>query len=180
MRPPGLEIVRFLAAGAEGGEVGQGGGDEGAGGGGGGAGVEEGVDVGGGDVDDGAEGGGVLLEHGHGFGGGDGAGIARGGQGGFGLGDESGEAVRRAVVVEDGFVADDDHFDRAVVALGPGCDGADLFGRDGEAGRGDEDAEHEFEVVGGGGGADGAEAGAVGAVQADGGEAFGGDGGDVG
>jgi len=44
---------------------------------------------------------------------------------------------------------------------------------------GDVDTEDEGEVVRGGGGADGGEAGAVGAVEADGGEAFGGDRGDV-
>lgn len=144
MRPPSLQVVRFFPARAQRRQFVEGGGDKGPRGVGGGAAVEEGVDVCGGDVDDGAEGGGVLLEDVHGFGGGDGAGVAGGGEGGFGLAEEGGQGVGGAEVVEDGFVANDDHFYGAVVAVRPFDDGADLFGRDGDAGVGDEDTQDEF------------------------------------
>ncbi len=153
--------------------------DEGAGGRSVDVGVEEGMDVGGDDVDDGAEGRRVFLEDVHRFRGRDGAGEAGGDEGGLGGGDEGGQFAHADVVVEDGLVADDDHFDHGPVARGPGGDGADLGLRAGDARRGDVDAQHEFEVVFLGGAADVLEPAAVGAVQADRGEALGGDDGDV-
>lgn len=113
-RPPCFEVIRFQA-GTDSCEDGELGGDEGAGIGGGDGGVEKGVDVCGCEVEHGAEGFGVLDEDAKGFGGGDGAVVAGGFEGSLRVGDERGERGGGAVVVEDGFVADDDHFDR-----GPG------------------------------------------------------------
>lgn len=64
----------------------------------------------------------MLVEDVEGFGGGDGAGEALCAEGVAGCGDEGGEGGGGDVFVEDGFVADDDHFDEvpaAVVGSGP-------------------------------------------------------------
>ena len=180
MRPAGLEIVDVGLAIAVAGQGGKGGGDEGAGSGSGGLRVEEWVDVAADDVDDGAEGGEVVVEDVHGLGGGDGACVAGAAERGFDLRDEGGERGPAAEVVEDGLVADDDHLDLRVVAREVGRDVGDLAFGGADAGAGDVDAQHEFEAVGGGGGADVGQAVAVGGVDADGGEAFGRDGGHVG
>ena len=181
MRPPGLEVEDFFVTGAHVRQLCQRRRDKGARGGGVGAGVEERVDVRGEDVDDGAEqrGVGFHLQHVERLGGGDGAGVAGGLEGAFRRGDELCELRGGAEVVEDGFVADDDHFHGGVVAVGPRRDVPDLLRGGAGAGLGDVDPQDEFEVVGLGGGAGVLEAAAVGAVEADGGEAFRGDEGDV-
>ena len=89
--------------------------------------VEEGVDVRGYSVNDRAQRVGVFLKDVDRFGGGDGPGIPCGGESEFCRGDETREMVGGAEFVEDGFVADDDHFHGAVVAVGPGGDVGDLF-----------------------------------------------------
>ncbi len=73
------------------------------------------MDVCGGEIEDGTEGCGVLDNDAERFGGGDGAGVTGLCESGAGVGDESGEVGGAAKVVEDGLVADNDHFDR-----GPG------------------------------------------------------------
>ena len=138
-------------------------------------GVEEGVDIGGQEVDDGAQGGGVGLEDVHGLGGGDGARVARRAEGRFGAGDESRQAARVAVAVEDGLVAHDEHFHGGVVPPGPGRDVGDLAARAGDARVGDEDAQHEFQAQGFGRVGGVGETVAVRAVETHGGEALGGE-----
>lgn len=134
--------------------------------------VEEGVDVGAEDVDDVAEGAALFFDDVHGLRGGDVAGEAGGLEGRFGRADEAGEIGHAAVVVEDGFVADDDHFDDRPVARGPIDDLGDLGLRGGDAAAGDVHAEDELEVVLFGGRADVLESVTVGRVDPDGGESF--------
>ena len=180
MRPSGLQIERLALAGTHLGQIGEGAGDEIAGRVGADVRVEEGVDVGGYHIESGAERLGVGREDRDGLRGGE-RGVAAGGtEGVFRFGDEASEGRRGGVAVEEGLVADDDHLHQAVVAGEVGGDVVDLAGGGGDAGGGDEDAEDEFQVVGAGGRADDGEAFAVGAVEADGAEAFGGDGADVG
>ena len=178
MRPSSLEIIR-LESRAHFLQIFELGGDELSGLGRGNAVVEERMDVGGNDVDDAAEGRGVFLQGAHGLGGGDWAGISGGPEGRFGLADEAGKLGHGDVMVEDGLVADDDHFDHGPVAVGPVGDGRDLRLRDRDAGFGDVDAQHEFEVVLLGGVPDVFEPVAVGRVDSDRGEAFAGDKGNV-
>lgn len=137
------------------------------------------MDVCGEDVDDGTEDGAYLLKDVHWFCGRDGTRVASCAEGGFGAGDEGCEAGRVGIVVEDRFVADDDHFYGGVVAGSPSGDVGDLFGGSGDAAGGDVDSEDEFEVVGCCCGADSKETITVGAIKADGGEAFGGHVGDI-
>ena len=134
--------------------------------------MEKGVDVCGRDVDDGAEDGGVAREDVEGFGGGDGAGVACFSELLTRRGDEVGEELRAGEVVEDGFVADDDHFYGIPFSGRPGNYFVDLGLGEHEDGVVDVDAEDEFELVVGGCGADVFEDGAVGCVDADGGEAL--------
>ena len=154
MRPARLQIKRLALPGTHLCEISQGAGDEiprrvGTN-----AGIEEGVDIGSDDIEDRAEGVGVGGEDGDGFGGSEGGGAASGAKGIFGFGDKAREGGRGGIAVEEGFVADDDHFDAAVVAGEVGGDVGDLASGAGDAGAGDEDAEDEFEVVGARGGAD--------------------------
>ena len=142
--------------------------------------VEERVDVGGEDVDDGAEDAALLLDDVHGFGGGDVAVEAGGIEGRLGGADKGREFRHAGVVVEDGFVADDDHFDGRPITRGPVDDLGDLGLCGGDAGVGDVDAEDELDVVLLGGRANVLESVAVGRVDADGGESFAGDEGNVG
>ncbi len=146
-------------------------------------GVEERVDGGGCDVEGGAEGCAVGVEDVEGFGGGAGAREAGFAEVRAGSGEEGCEGWGGEVVVEDGFVADDDEFDEVpvvvVAAIGPGDDVGELGFGVGEAVV-EVDAEDHFQAVGKGGVADVAEGGTVDGVEADGGEAFAGYGGDVG
>jgi len=178
VRPSGLEVVG-AETGADLLEVLELSGDEGAGLGRGGAGVEEGVDVGAEDVDDAAEDATLFLEDVHGLGGGDRAGEAGGSEARFGRADEAREVRHAAVVVEDGFVADDDHLNQGPVARGPADDFGDLGLRACDASLGDEHAEDELDVVLLGGRADVLESAAVGRVDSDGGESLAGNGGNV-
>lgn len=166
MRPSRLQVVR-LEFGADLFELLELVGDEFAGFEGGDAGVEERVDVGGHDVNNAAEGAGVFLKDVYGLGGGDGTGVAGRLEGGFGRGDESREVGHGGVAVEDSFIANDNHFHGGPVTRGPADDGGDLSLRAGNAGVGDVNAEHEFEVVFLGGATDVLQATAVGRVEAD-------------
>ena len=121
----------------------------------------------------------MLGEGAEGFGGGDAPGVAGFAEGRACGGDELGEGLGGAVFVEDGFVADDDHLDGAPVSCGPGGDFGNLGFAVREAVFGNEDPEHEAEVVRFCGRSDVLETGAVGAVEADGAKALGGNDGDI-
>ena len=142
--------------------------------------VEEGVDVGADDVDGGAEHVLVLLEHVEDLGGGDWAGVAGASEDRLGGGDEGGELLSGADAVEDGLVTDDDEDDE--VPAGEGREGGDLRLGALDAGLLDVDADDQVEAVGFA--ADGhvlepVAVGLVSGVEADGGEALGGDVGEV-
>lgn len=139
MRPSGLE-VEGAETGADLLEILELLGNERAGLGSGRLGVEEGVDVGAEDIDDGAEDAALFLDDVHRLRGCDVAGEAGRLEGRFGRADKGREFRHAGVMVEDGFVADDDHFDRRPVARGPADDFGDLCLRGGDAGLGDVNA----------------------------------------
>lgn len=105
------------------------------------------------------------------------AGVAGGGEGGFGAGDEGREVRGGAVAVEDGFVADDDQVND--VPLRPVGDGGDLFLGLGETAGVDEYTGDHLQAGDFAGVTDVLESGAIGAVDADGFESSGFDGGHV-
>ena len=123
MRPTRLDDVGRLARadGLEDGELRL---DEGAGLAGGGVGVEEGVDVGGDDVDGAAQRRAFLLPDVQRLRRRDGARVAGAGEGPLAASNQAREVANGEVVVEEGFVADDDHLDQ--VPLAPGNDLRDL------------------------------------------------------
>lgn len=133
MRPSGLEVVG-AETGADLLEILELVGNELAGFGSGCLGVEEGVDVGAEDIDDGAENAALFLDDVHRLGGGDVASETGRLEGRFGRADKGREFRHAGVMVEDGFVANDDHFDRRPVTRGPVDDFGDLCLRSGDAG----------------------------------------------
>ena len=104
--------------------------------------VEEGVDVGRNDVDGAAQRSAFFLPDVKRFGRGDRAGVAGVGECPLAAADEAREVADGKVLVEEGFVADDDHFDE--VPLAPGDNLRDLRLGAGDAGGFDEDAQDEL------------------------------------
>lgn len=178
-RPSGLEVEHLRLPRAVAREVLQGLGDELARLGSRDVAVEEGVDVGRDDVDDRADDAGDSRKRAHGLRRRDRAVIPRRLQRALDLGDESREVARGGEMVEDRLVAHDHHLHHPVLPAEMLCDILDLRCGGLDAALVDIDADDEGDAVLRGGGGDVGEAPAVGAVQADGGEALGGDHGDV-